>query len=1058
MTKRLNKVTVEFNVGLSTIVEFLHKKGFEIPEDPNAKIPEEAYDLLLKEYSPDQNLRRQTDQFKQQRQNKDRNATVSIVGFGKTEKKEQPKENTMIRTEIPTEARPHFTSVGKIDLDNPGRGIQKDHEEEKPVEEKPAEPVAAPAEKPVEKPVEVEPKQEKPAQPAPVEKVVEEKVEKPAAVPAEKEVVTPAAPAAPVVEPKPVVTESAPKPAEEEKKPSVAAPSQPVVEEKKPEEPKVQQPVAAEAKKEEPAAPAKEEKKETLASAADDTAVFTLHTETEMPKLNIVGQIDLSTINQSTRPKKKSKEEKRKEREEKEKLRQDQKKQMREAIIKEIRRDDQKPRTPQGGGAQTTPNSGPNNNKKKRNRINNEKVDINKVSTAPREGGNDNRGPRGGNGGQRGPGQDQGRRNGGRDRYKKPPVREEVSEEDVAKQVKETLARLTNKGKTKSSKYRKEKREQASNRQQEIEKEEKNESKIIKLTEFVTANELASMMNVSVNDVISTCMSIGIMVSINQRLDAETINLVADEFGFKTEFVSAEVAQAVVEDVDEESDLVPRAPIVTVMGHVDHGKTSLLDYIRKSNVIAGEAGGITQHIGAYNVKLDDGRRITFLDTPGHEAFTAMRARGAKVTDIAIIIVAADDHVMPQTKEAINHAMAANVPIVFAINKIDKPGANPDKIKEELAAMNFLVEEWGGKYQSQDISAKKGIGVKELMEKVLLEADILELKANPNRKATGSIIESSLDKGRGYVATVLVSNGTLKVGDIVLAGTSFGRVKAMFNERNTRIKQAAPAEPALILGLNGAPQAGDTFHVIDTDQEARELANKREQLQREQGLRTQKILTLDELGRRIALGNFKELNIIIKGDVDGSIEALKDSLIKLSTEQIQVNVIHAAVGQISESDVTLAAASDAIIVGFQVRPSAAARRYAEQEGVDIRLYSVIYDAIEEVKAAMEGMLAPEVKEVVTSSVEVRQVFHITKVGTVAGAIVKEGKVKRTDKARVIRDGIVIHNGAINALKRFKDDVKEVPVNFECGISLVGFNELQTGDIIETYEEVEVKQKL
>ena len=584
------------------------------------------------------------------------------------------------------------------------------------------------------------------------------------------------------------------------------------------------------------------------------------------------------------------------------------------------------------------------------------------------------------------------------------------------------------------------------------------ESKVLKLTEFVTANELASMMNVSVNQVIGTCMSIGMMVSINQRLDAETINLVAEEFGFKTEYVSAEVAQAIVEEEDAPEDLEHRAPIVTVMGHVDHGKTSLLDYIRKANVIAGEAGGITQHIGAYHVTLEDGRKITFLDTPGHEAFTAMRARGAKVTDIAIIIVAADDDVMPQTKEAINHAAAAGVPIVFAINKIDKPHANPEKIKETLAQMNYLVEEWGGKYQSQDISAKKGLGVPELMEKVLLEAEMLDLKANPNRNATGSIIESTLDKGRGYVATVLVSNGTLKVGDIVLAGTSYGRVKAMFNERNQRVAQAGPSEPVLILGLNGAPAAGDTFHVIETDQEAREITNKREQLQREQGLRTQKLLTLDEVGRRIALGNFQELNVIVKGDVDGSIEALSDSLIKLSTEQIQVNVIHKAVGQISESDVTLAAASDAIIIGFQVRPSASARKFAEQEGVDIRLYSVIYAAIEEVKAAMEGMLAPEVKEVVTATIEVREVFHITKVGTVAGAVVKEGKVKRSDKARLIRDGIVIFSGSINALKRFKDDVKEVGTNFECGISLVNYNDLKVGDMIETYEEVEVKQTL
>ena len=759
-------------------------------------------------------------------------------------------------------------------------------------------------------------------------------------------------------------------------------------------------------------------------------------------KINVVGQIDLAALNQSTRPKKKTKEEKRKEREEKDKLRQEQRKQMKDAIIKEIRKTDEK--TDKGGQSDAS-------GKKKRNRINKERVDINAAGNIVSP-----RGDKGGKANSNAAAQGGGKHN--KDRFKKPVVKPEVSDEDVAKQVKETLARLTNKGKNKAAKYRKEKRESIQNRQLEQEELEQEESKILKLTEFVTANELANMMDISVTQVISTCMSVGIMVSINQRLDAETINLVAEEFGYKTEYVSAEVAQAIEEEADAEEDLQPRAPIVTVMGHVDHGKTSLLDYIRKANVIAGEAGGITQHIGAYNVKLEDGRRITFLDTPGHEAFTAMRARGAKVTDVVIIIVAADDNVMPQTKEAINHAMAAGVPIVFAINKVDKPNANPDKIKEELAAMNFLVEEWGGKYQSQDISAKKGTGVPELLEKVLLEAEMLDLKANPNRKATGSIIESSLDKGRGYVATVLISNGTLHVGDIVLAGTSYGKVKAMFNERNQRLKEAGPSEPVLILGLNGAPAAGDTFHVFDTDQEAREIANKREQLAREQGLRTQKMLTLDEVGRRLALGDFHELNVIVKGDVDGSVEALSDSLIKLSTEQIQVNVIHKGVGQISESDVSLAAASDAIIVGFQVRPSSNAAKLAEQEGVDIRKYSIIYDAIEEVKSAMEGMLAPTLKEQVTATIEVREVFNISKVGMVAGAMVKTGKVKRTDKARLIRDGIVIFTGSINALKRFKDDVKEVGTNFECGISLTNCNDLKVGDVIETYEEVEVKQTL
>ena len=770
-----------------------------------------------------------------------------------------------------------------------------------------------------------------------------------------------------------------------------------------------------------------------------ESGVFAVKRPEFVSKINVIGKVDLSAINQSTRPKKKSKEEKRKEREE-----------------QAAQRKQQVAATKTAGSAE---------GKKKRTRIQNERVDINKagaqVASESRNGANNAKNGKGGNGNNAaGKGNDPHRAKFDRDKERAKRIldKAEMSEEEIQKQVKDTLARLTNKPKSTGAKHRKEKRNQAADRLQAQMAQEHAESKILKLTEFVTANELANMMNVGVTQVIGTCMSIGMMVSINQRLDAETINIVAEEFGFTTEFVSAEVAEAISEEADREEDLLPRAPIVTVMGHVDHGKTSLLDYIRKANVIAGEAGGITQHIGAYNVKLEDGRHITFLDTPGHEAFTAMRARGAKVTDIAIIIVAADDDVMPQTKEAIHHAQAAGVPMVFAINKIDKPHADPEKIKGQLANMNLLVEDWGGKYQSQDISAKAGIGVEDLLEKVLLEAEMLDLKANPNKRATGSIIESTLDKGRGYVATVLVQNGTLKMGDIVLAGTHFGRVKAMFNERNQRIKEAGPAEPVLILGLNGAPQAGDAFHVIETEQEAREIANKREQLQREQGLRTQKMLTLDEVGRRIALGSFQELNVIVKGDVDGSIEALSDSLIKLSTEQIQVNVIHKAVGQISESDVTLASASQAIIIGFQVRPSQAARKYAETAGVDIRLYSIIYDALEEVKAAMEGMLAPTLKEEVTSTIEVREVFHISKVGYVAGAMVREGKVTRSDRARLIRDGIVIFTGDINALKRFKDDVKEVATNFECGISLVGCNDIKTGDIIETFKTIEVKQTL
>ena len=955
MAIRLNKVTRDLNVGIATVVEFLQKKGHTIEASPNAKITEEQYAELVKEFSKDKNLKKESEKFIQERQNKDRNKpTVSIEGT------EEPKKEE----EIDLRPSVKFKPVGKIDLDS----LNKRH--------------AAPK---VEEPV----------------KVVEPEV---------------------VPEPEPVVPE-------------------PVKEVKPEPAPEV---VVAPVEEVEPQEVHMEKETSEKINVQEEDGVFKIRPTEFKSGINVLGKIDLDALNQSTRPKKKSKEEKRKERDEKEKLRQQQRQQMKDAIIKEIRKTDDKGKEGDDESAK----------KKKRNRIGKERVDINAPGNqgAPRKEGKD--GPKGSNPGK--PAKEQGKPN--KDRFKKPAPKVEVSDEDVAKQVKETLARLTNKTKNKAAKYRKEKRDNVRDRMMEQEEMEQEESKILKLTEFVTANELANMMDIPVTQVIGTCMSIGMMVSINQRLDAETINLVAEEFGYQTEYVSAEVSQAIVEEADAEEDLQPRAPIVTVMGHVDHGKTSLLDYIRKANVIAGEAGGITQHIGAYNVKLEDGRRITFLDTPGHEAFTAMRARGAKVTDIVIIIVAADDNVMPQTKEAINHAMAAGVPIVFAINKIDKPTANPDKIREELAAMNFLVEEWGGKYQSQEISAKKGIGVEELMEKVLLEAELLELKANPNRKATGSIIESSLDKGRGYVATVLVSNGTLRIGDTVLAGTSYGKVKAMFNERNQRIKEAGPADPVLILGLNGAPAAGDTFHVFDTDQEAREVANKREQLQREQGLRTQKMLTLDEVGRRLALGDFHELNVIVKGDVDGSVEALSDSLIKLSTEQIQVNVIHKGVGQISESDVTLAAASNAIIVGFQVRPSASAGKLAENEGVDIRKYSVIYDAIEEVKAAMEGMLAPTLKEQVTATIEVREVFNISKVGQVAGAMVKTGKVKRSDKARLIRDGIVVFTGNINALKRFKDDVKEVGTNFECGISLTSCNDLKVGDIIETFEEIEVKQTL
>ena len=885
------------------------------------------------------------------------------------ERKEATKQKRQAEEIASAKPKTSYKVVGHIELDKKGNPVRKEEPQASPkAEVQAAQPAPAPS---------LEPKPEEKPTPQPVESKAEkvEPVETPTSQP----------------EPKP--QEQKPQPAKEpETKPQ----------------------------------PSVEERSAVLGSEVN--GAYRLNTFTlAAPK--VLGKIDLSSINSSTRPRKKSREEKRRERDER------------------------------NHAAANGQNASGGGDRKKRVRIGKERVDVNAVASQVQEhngqrkgGGNNNSGQQNGGGKNK---------NKQKNQRKPLPVQTEVSDEEVAKQVRETLARLTNKSSKvgKGAKYRREKRDAI---RQGVENEmeaQAAESKVLKLTEFVTANELATMMNVPVTQVIATCMSIGIMVSINQRMDAETINLVAEEFGFTTEYVSAEVSEAVTEIEDDEEDLVPRAPIVTVMGHVDHGKTSLLDYIRQTNVIAGEAGGITQHIGAYNVTLEDGRHVTFLDTPGHEAFTAMRARGAQVTDIAIIIIAADDDIMPQTKEAIAHATAANVPIVFAINKVDKPSANPDKIKEGLAAMNFLVEDWGGKYQSQDISAKKGIGVKELLEKVLLEAEMLDLKANPNRKATGSIIESSLDKGRGYVATVLVSNGTLHVGDIMLAGTNYGRVKAMLNERGQRVKEIGPAQAATVLGLNGAPQAGDTFHVMDTDQEAREIASKREQLAREQGLRTMKRFDLNELGRRIALGDFKEMNLIIKGDVDGSIEALSDSLIKLSTEKIQVNVIYKAVGQISESDVNMAAAADnCFIVGFQVRPSAAARKLADQLGVDIRLYSVIYDAIEEVKDAMEGMLSPEIKEEVTAQVEVRQVYHISKVGTVAGAYVMEGKVNRSNKARVIRDGIVVFTGAINALKRFKDDVKEVTTNFECGMSLVNYNDLREGDIIETFQEIEVKAKL
>ena len=953
---RLNKALKELNVGINTVAEFLQKKGKPLEDASiNAKITDEQYDLLLKEFGRDMQKKQETNLHIQKRKEREQQEKAERKAKElqeqlrrEAELKKQKEQQEVFRLE--SERKTELKVLGKL------------QDEKAPVVEETS-----------------EPEQEVPETP--------EIQETP-------ETITPA-------EDEDVEIDDT----EEEEQ------------------------------EDEPQMPKKQKGKTQL----EETENGVYHVATPDTGLNFkqVGFIDLSNINSKTRPDKKSKAERKKEREEKERARQEAKLKYKESVMQELGHKE-----------------GEEGQKKKRKRINKGKVDINAVAnqqkTNPKV---ENKGPQNAKNNQRPNTQNVPQQ--GKKSKKKKEVKAELTDEEVAKQVKETLARLTTKSVKSSVKNRKEKRER---HRQEMEEEENADNKVLQLTEFVTVNELATMMDVPVTKVIGTCMSIGVMVSINQRLDAETINIVAEEFGFTTSYVSGEVSNAIIEEEDKEEDLESRAPIITVMGHVDHGKTSLLDYIRKTNVIAGEAGGITQHIGAYNVKMKDGRHITFLDTPGHEAFTAMRARGAQVTDIAIIIIAADDAIMPQTKEAIAHAQAAGVPMVFAINKIDKPGANPEKIKEQLANMNLLVEDWGGKYQSQEISAKKGIGVDELMDKVLLEAELLDLRANPNRKATGSVIESTLDKGRGYVATVLCQNGTLHQGDIVLAGTHFGRVRAMFNERGQRIEKALPAEPAVILGLNGAPTAGDTFHVMETEQEARDICNKREQLKREQGLRTMKRIDLNELGRRIALGDFKELNIVVKGDVDGSIEALSDSLIKLSTEKIQVNVIHKAVGQISESDVTLAAASDAIIVGFQVRPSKAARALAEQEGVDIRLYSVIYDTIEEIKSAMEGMLAPETKEEVTANLEVRQVYHITKVGTVAGAFVTSGKVQRSNKVRVIRDGIVIFTGQINALKRFKDDVKEVGVNFECGISIVNYDNIHEGDILETFTEIEVKQKL
>lgn len=984
MSIRLIKVSKDLNVGINSLVEFLQKKGFAVEANPNTKIDDEQYDLLVNEFGKDKKIKLASDRNKELQKEKRKTSQSESSEDEDDDDVPQPsKKGEEIKIIIPEDIKPHIQIVDKIDLDNLNKSKSSTlTKEEAKVE--------------VVEPLHIEKEESKPV----AQKVESEKQEETISEKTEIENTVKAA-------------------------------------EKVVEEPKVVEPVI-EAKEDNKVIENESSAEANQSPAGEDDDVFRLNNPAIKSNIVVKGTIDLSAINDKTRPAKKTKAEKRKERIDKELSDSKKVKENTVKLLKKESVDEQK---------KTLKLDDPDDPaRKKRARIKKGKVDIEKGIATP--------------GATTSPHLQ--KDNKAKHASPRRPIltpKAAVSEEDVQKQIKETLARLTSKGgKAKGAKYRKEKRDAVSQRQQEELELQEQESRILKITEFVTANDLANMMNVPVIKVISTCMSIGMMVSINQRLDAETINIVAEEFNFKTEYVSAEVVEAISEEVDNEEDLEPRAPIVTVMGHVDHGKTSLLDRIRQTNVIAGEAGGITQHIGAYNVKLKDGRPITFLDTPGHEAFTAMRARGAKVTDIAIIIVAADDNVMPQTIEAINHAAAAGVPMVFAINKIDKPGANPEKIKETLANMNYLVESWGGKYQSQEISAKQGIGIDELLEKVLLEAELLELKANPNKRATGSVIESSLDKGRGYISTVLVHNGTLKQGDIVLAGTYFGRVKAMFNERNQRIDEAAPAAPALILGLNGAPQAGDMFHVLESEQEARDIASKREQLQREQGLRTQKILTLDDIGRRIAIGNFQQLNVIVKGDVDGSVEALSDSLIRLSTEEIQVNVIHKAVGAISESDITLAAASDAIVIGFQVRPSVAARRIAEKDGVEIRLYSIIYDAIEEITSAMEGMLSPDIKEEITANVEVREVFKITKVGTVAGCMVKEGKIKRSNKIRIIRDGIVIYSGDLGSLKRFKDDVKEVAFGYECGLNIHNYNDLKVGDIIEAFEQIEVKKTL
>jgi translation initiation factor IF-2 len=993
---RLSKAAREFNVGISTIVEFLHKKGFDLDPNPNTKLPHEAYILLVKEYSTDISVKKESEKLilKDLHRKKE---SVSINDFSeKSEAEESERDDDVLvkdssgvksSVDIKTEIKkPEVKLVGRIDLE---KTLMPKVEKVVPSKEEPVQkPVHAPVVEP-EKPEKKKPAAEK-------EKVdttapVEEKKSKPNI---DLHIVG-------KIDLDTIVKETKPEKSEMPKdKPKVSSKGK-IKEKDIPKEPEPEPAITKDqaileepAKKPVIAEPRIDDIIEDAIVPEPEEDIIALY-KTDFKKLagpRVVGRIDLPV-------------------------------------------EDKNKTTP----FQPVRVNGDSDfrRKKRRKRILKEKEGIPVVKPVTT---------------------DKKEKPVSKKVVKRRPVRAEVNEEEVQKQIKETLARLTTKGKSKGSRYRREKREAISQKHQEVVDQQELEKNILKVTEFVSVNELASMMSIPVTDIISTCMSLGLFVSINQRLDAETMSLLADEFGFKVEFVSAELQEAVREEDDEDEDLKPRPPIVTVMGHVDHGKTKLLDYIRNTNVIAGEAGGITQHIGAYGVILEDGRQITFLDTPGHEAFTAMRARGAQITDIAIIVVAADDGVMPQTKEAINHASAAGVPIIFAINKIDKSTANPDKIKEALAAMNYLVEDWGGKYQSQEISAKSGLNIDLLLDKILLEAEMLDLKANPDKPALGTVIESSLDKGRGFTATVLVKAGTLKIGDIMLAGSCFGHIKAMYNERGNKVEVVGPATPTLILGLNGAPQAGDKFNVMESDREAKDIATKRAQLQREQGLRTQKHITLDEIGRRIAIGNFQELNIIVKGDVDGSVEALSDSLIKLSTPEIQLNIIHKAVGQISESDVLLAAASNAIIVGFQVRPSLSARKLAEKEEIDVRLYSIIYNAIEEIRSAMEGMLSPEVREEIVATLEIREIFKVTRVGTVAGCYVKEGKITRNTRVRIIRDGIVIYTGELGSLKRFKDDVKEVVGGYECGLNIHNFNDIKTGDIVEGYQEFEVKKTL